>query len=56
MQSSGVSESEVRQAVADNGYYPLDTPISKYTPDFIDGVLVAAWPKVLEKILTTRGS
>ena len=32
------------------GYYPEDTPIANYDPDFVSGVLVAAWPQVYAMI------
>ena len=31
-------------------YYPEDMPIKKYDPGFIDGVLIGAWPQILEMI------
>lgn len=50
MDKSTVSEDEIRKAVAMKGYYPEATPISNYDPAFIDGVLVGAWPQILEFI------
>ena len=50
MQANGVSEEQIRKVVAAKGYYPENTPIHNYEDKFIDGVLVAAWPKVLEYI------
>jgi len=54
MEASKVTEEEVRKAVASKGYYPLDTPIDKYEPAFIDGWAVAFWPKVVELIENIR--
>ena len=50
MNANYVSESEIQRAVASKGYYPADTPISKYDPGFIDGVLVGAWGQVYQII------
>lgn len=50
MQDAGVTEEQVRKVVAAKGYYPEHTPIHNYDDSFVDGVLVAAWPKVLEMI------
>lgn len=51
-----VSEEELQQVVADQGYYPKATPILNYDPGFISGVLVAAWPQVYEKIKALRAT
>lgn len=45
-----VDEYDIQSIVAKRGYYPEDTPIENYDPDFINGVLVGAWPKVYEMI------
>lgn len=50
MHEAGVTEGQVRKVVAAKGYYPEQTPIHNYDDKFVDGVLVAAWPKVLEMI------
>ncbi|MEG1523975.1 MAG: ATP-binding protein [Clostridia bacterium] len=49
-----VRPEEVQFAVARRGYYPNDTPISRYEPDFIKGCLVGAWPQVYEMIQKNR--
>ena len=54
MQKSEVTEADVRQVVAERGYYPEETPITNYTKDFIDGVLVAAWDKVVSAIKNAK--
>lgn len=46
-----VSPHEVQEAIAMKGYYPADTPIKNYSIDFINGVLVAAWPQVYQFII-----
>lgn len=49
-----VTEWEIQHVVAKRGYYPADTPIINYDPGFIEGVLVAAWPKVFAMIEEMR--
>lgn len=46
MEANNVGEWDIQEVVAARGYYPSDTPIWNYEPDFISGVLVGAWPKV----------
>lgn len=55
MQDNLVTEEELRQAVAKRGYYPMSTPISRYEPKFVQGALVAAWPKVYAIIREIKG-
>lgn len=54
MKENDVSVQEIQQVVAYKGYYPIDTPIYKYDPDFINGVLIGAWPQVYKMIITER--
>lgn len=54
MRTNNVTVAEIQQAVASRGYYPIDTPINKYDPGFIDGVLVGAWDQVFKSILDRR--
>lgn len=46
MEEYKVSDWDIQEVVGARGYYPSDTPIWNYDPDFISGVLVAAWPQV----------
>ena len=50
MEQNLVTEDEIKKAVALKGYYPAETPIENYDINFINGVLVGAWPKVLNII------
>ncbi|PKM69155.1 MAG: hypothetical protein CVU95_00805 [Firmicutes bacterium HGW-Firmicutes-2] len=50
MTAHNVEESEIQEAVASRGYYPKETPIANYDPQFISGVLIGAWDKVYELI------
>lgn len=49
-----VTELEIQTVVSQKGYYPADTPIANYDPNFVDGVLVGAWQKVFEMVVETR--
>ncbi|OUS70278.1 hypothetical protein B1748_29010 [Paenibacillus sp. MY03] len=49
-----VKEIEIQTVVSQKGYYPMDTPIVNYDPQFIDGVLVAAWDKVYAMVQSAR--
>lgn len=50
MKQNNVTPEQLKQVVAAKGYYTIDTPIQNYDPDFINGVLVAAWEQVLNEI------
>lgn len=50
MESNKVSDWDIQMVVGARGYYPSDTPIWNYDPDFVSGVLVAAWPQVFGMI------
>ena len=54
MEANQVTEGEIQTAVALKGYYPKNAPISNYDPQFIDGVLVGAWPQVFQMIQDIR--
>lgn len=54
MRQDGVTEHEIMFAVAGKGYFPGDTPIRNYPPDFVQGVLIGAWPQVRGMVLANR--
>lgn len=54
MEDKLVSEEEIQEVVGQKGYYPKATPIVNYDPDFIQGVLVGAWPQVYQMIEDLR--
>lgn len=54
MSTNNVTEAEIRKAVAGRGYFPEATPIEKYPADFVDGMLVGSWPRVLAFINESR--
>lgn len=54
MRTNKVSEWDIQAVCAKRGYYPENTPIVNYDPDFIQGCLVAAWPQVYQMILDRR--
>ena len=45
-----ITEAEIQAIVAKKGYYPADTPIENYDPNFVSGVLVGAWTQVFSAI------
>ena len=54
MQQDDVNEEHLRYAVFKRGYYPYETPITKYDPAFINGVLIGAWPQVHQLVLENK--
>lgn len=54
MIANDVTENEIQDVVAKKGYYPANTRIDKYDPQFIQGVLVGAWPQVFATIDAER--
>ena len=50
MKAYSVREQDIQRVVAMRGYYPESTPIRNYDPQFIEGVLVVAWPQVYDMI------
>ena len=49
-----VTEKEIQQVVFTKGHFPADMPIKDYSPEYIDGVLIGAWPQVLVAIEEDR--
>lgn len=56
MERDVVNEVELRRAVAMQGFYPEETPIAQYDPEFISGMLVADWAGVLDVVQQMRGN
>ena len=50
MAADHVTPEQLQQAVASKGYYPANTPIENYDPQFISGCLVACWDSVKQLI------
>lgn len=51
MKKDKVTPAQIRQVVANRGYYPVDTPIHNYDPGFVQAVLVAAWDQVVMAVM-----
>lgn len=51
-----VSEDEVMEAVYRRGFFPRGTPFQNLPKEFVDGCLIAAWPKVLAVIKEIRSN
>lgn len=49
-----VSEEEIMEAVYQRGYFPRNTPFQNLPQDFVDGVLIGAWPQVMTMIREMR--
>ena len=49
-----VSEEELLEAVYQRGFFPRSTPFQNLPDEFIDGCLIAAWPKVMAVINEIR--
>lgn len=54
MHANGVKAGEIQFAVHLKGYFPNDTPIRNYPSDFVNGVLIAAWPQVYGMVQQNR--
>ena len=54
MESKEVAPIEIQQVVAQKGHFPKDMPIQNYPNDYIQGVLIAAWPQVWAAIEKNR--
>lgn len=54
MRANNVDEKEIRLAVSQRRYYPFDTPIANYDPNFVSGCLIAAWDAVFAMIMNNR--
>lgn len=54
MIANHVTEWDIQNAVGEKGYFPSDVPIEQYPDDFVQGCLVAAWPKVYDLIVKTQ--
>jgi len=54
LERDGVTEREVQLAVHRRGYYPADTPLENYDPQFVAGKLVAHWDAVRKIVNEVR--
>ena len=50
MKPNNVTISDIQRAVAYKGHFPVNTPFENYPKDYVEGVLIAAWPQVLKII------
>jgi hypothetical protein len=56
MAMSGVSVTELQHICAKRGHFPIDTPISNYGMQFVNGKLIAHWEQVEKLIKAERGN
>lgn len=54
MQEEKVTEAEIQLVVSQKGTFPAGMPIWDYEMEYIEGVLIGAWPQVLEKVKDNR--
>lgn len=54
MRQDGIDPNEVKAAIAQRGYFPMDTPWASYPADFVQGVLIGAWPQVKQMCMDNR--
>lgn len=54
MIANKVTEEEIKEATYARGYYPKGTPFVNFEQGFIDGCLIAGWPKLLKFITDER--
>lgn len=50
MDSNFLTEDAIREAVSRKGWFPKETPISKYPQDFVDQMLIAHWQQMVDFI------
>ena len=54
LKAEGVTETDVRRAVAARGYYPEETSIMDYDIEFLKGVILGAWPQLKSFIVANK--
>jgi hypothetical protein len=54
MEENGVTDQEIQAVVFSKGYFPNETRVEDYPPDFVAGCLVGAWGKVFDAIKLAR--
>lgn len=54
MRSKEVSLSEIQQVVFQKGHFPQNMPVRDYPKEYIEGVLIGAWPQVWAAIEQNR--
>lgn len=50
MAADGITDAQIRRAIAMKGYFPEEMPISDYPAEFVEGVLIGAWGQIVEFI------
>jgi hypothetical protein len=54
LKTEGMTETDVRRAVAARGYYPEETSIMDYDIEFLKGVILGAWPQLKSFIVANK--
>ena len=50
MEADCITTDEIKAAVAATGYYPIETEIHEYDPEFIKGAIIGGWEQLKAKI------
>lgn len=51
MKANDVGEEDIQETIYRKGYFPQNTPLENLPKEFIEGVLIAAWPQVYQFML-----
>ncbi len=54
MNTAGVTKAEIEAVVEEKGVFPKGMPLEDYAIDYINGVLIGAWPQVLDAVMQKR--
>ncbi len=52
MEADGITEEEIRKTVYARGFFPEETPISKYDQGFIEGWIIPFWSQLVNFVKT----
>ena len=55
MNADGITEADIRMAVAEQGFYPADVPVVNYDADLINGLIIGQWEGLKNYINSIKG-
>ncbi len=56
MDANSVTSGEIMEVVAAKGYFPRNTQFDRLPANFVEGVLVGAWPQVFEAVKALKST
>ena len=56
MEADGITEADIRMAVARQGIYPEDTPVTAYDDRTVNGLIIGQWDGLKQFIITLKGA